>query len=313
MDLSKAVLYRGVPVNDAVLIPGKVLRGTTIETADYSGVQGIGYTEKRAAMDGVHASDVYLGPRDVTLQGLIYAENSAQLFDYLHTLRAIFSPTSAYQQSPGDRGFLPLQFQQPTGDTESFPGGVIPLQLFIRPRSLPSFQIARDRTGGVATRPQTMPWSVALWAKDPRVYVDPAQSFSVSGGPHTNVAGAAINRGDYESPLNVQINISTAPAAGQTVRIQGFNVDMTIKLLAEANRTYRWYGDDRVLMVQDSTNANAAQVLRMDLVAFATKNRKPMVPAAINPPVKPYTSSFTYSSTVALGSGSRLWWYEAFA
>jgi hypothetical protein len=313
MDLSKPILYRGIPVNDAVLIPGKVLRGVTIEGADYSAVQGLGYTEKRAAMDGVHASDVYLGPRDVSLQGIIYAENMAQMFDYLHTVRAIFSPTSAYQQSPGDRGFLPLSFQQPTADTQSFPAGIIPLQLFVRPRGLPSFRIVRDRMVGISTKPQTMPWAVELFAKDPRVYVDPAQNFSIAGGPHTAAVGAAINRGDYESPLNIAIYIGTAPGTGQTVTIHGFGVQMVIKLLNEANRVYRWYGDDRVLMVQDSTNAEAAQVLRMDLVTFATKNRKPMVPAAINPPSKPYSSSFTYWSTTALAANSRLWWYEAFA
>jgi hypothetical protein len=52
----------------------------------------------------------------------------------------------------------------------------------------------------------------------------------------------------------------------------------------------------------------------MDLVTFATKNRKPMVPALIAPPVKPHKTPYHYSSTVVtLAAGSRLFWSEAFA
>ena len=81
---------------------------------------------------------------------------------------------------------------------------------------------------------------------------------------------------------------------------------------------YRWFGDDRVLMMQDvtrpATQATAPLVLRMDLVTFAGKNRRPMVPAAINPPDRPFKTTFTYYRTLAtLAAGSRLFWSEAFA
>jgi hypothetical protein len=315
MDISKSVTYRGIEVNGAALYPGRTLRGIAIENIDYSGVEAVGYTEKRAAADGMHASDVYLGPRMVELSGHVYASSASELFDYLHVLRAVFSPTSAYQESPGDRGFLPFKFQQPTLDLDSFPDGVIPLQMHLRPRANLRFSVNRDRIIGEAKKPTATPWAAELWAKDPRVYVDPSQSVDISGGPWTNKAGQAINRGDYETPLNVMAVVtSPAPAAGMTIRIVGFGVDMTISLLAEANRVYRWYGDDRVLMVQDSSaGASAPQVLRMDLVSFATSNRKPMVPASINPPVRPFSSSFTYTTTYALAAGSRLFWSEAFA
>jgi hypothetical protein len=51
----------------------------------------------------------------------------------------------------------------------------------------------------------------------------------------------------------------------------------------------------------------------MDLVTFNTKNRRPGVPASINPPARPFSTEYTRSCTVALASGSRLFWNEAYA
>lgn len=322
MDISKSISYRGLELNGAALEPGRVLRGIAVEAVDYSNVDVVGYTEKRAGSDGVHASDVYLGGRTVQLSGHIYATSLAEMFDFLHVIRSVFSPTSAYQQSPGDRGFLPIHFQQSTLDDESFPGGVVPLYMNVRPARPPVFAINRDRQdsnkNGHGQRPTAMPWSVNLLAKDPRVYVDPSRSVDVSGAAGaSNVAGSAINRGDYETPLNIMLVIGAAVPAVGSFRVTGFNgIDMTIKIEAKANTVYRWMGDDRVLMTEDiSAGAGTAPlVLRMDLVTFATKNRKPMVPASINPPARPFSTPFHYWRTgAALAAGSRLFWSEAFA
>ena len=190
------------------------------------------------------------------------------------------------------------------------------LVMYVRPSSSLHFTIIRDRiraTGGKLAA--ATPWSIRLWARDPRVYVTPIKVWDLSGGPWTNQAGSAVNRGDYETPLNILLVKAAAPGAGKTVRIfNGFGIDMTITLLNQANMIYRWYGDNRVLMTQDSSaGPNSPETLRMDLVTFATQKRKPMVPALINPPSKPFTSTFTYTTTVALDTGSRLFWSEAFA
>ena len=126
MDISKSISYRGLELNGATILPGRTLRGIAIEAADYSNVDVVGYTEKRAGSDGVHASDVYLGGRTVQLSGHIYATSLAEMFDFLHVLRSVFSPTSAYQDDPGARGFLPIHFQQSTLDIDSYPAIVGP-------------------------------------------------------------------------------------------------------------------------------------------------------------------------------------------
>jgi len=316
MDLSKPVYYRGLNINSAVLETGRTLRGITVESIDYSNINTVGYTEKRAGSDGMHASDIYLGDRRVELTGHIYAPTLPGMFDLLHVVRAVFSPTSAYIESPGDRGFLPMSFEQPTLDTTSYPSGIIPLFMNLRPDP-PRFSINRDRQDGSGgKRPVSTPWAVRLTAKDPRMYVNPAQSVSIVS-PASAIPGVAMNRGDYETPLNIQLVVgATVPGAGSYFRITGLNgIDMKIVIEAKANTIYRWFGDDRVLMTQDvSGGTNTAPlIMRMDLVTFATLNRKPMVPAQINPPSKPFTTPFTYWCTTTLAPSSRLFWNEAFA
>jgi hypothetical protein len=316
MDLSRDINYRGLDLNDAELVAGaRLLRGLAVEEADYSAVEAVGYTEKRAEADGLHASDVYLGPRLIEMRGLIYAATAPEMFDRLRLLRVVFSPTSAYQEDPVNKGFLPLRFHQPTEDKQSFPSGVIDLFIRARPRALPRFRIVRDRTIGVAGKPQTMGWTVGLLAKDPRVYVDPQQVLDIAAaGSPTAKPGRAVNRGDYESPLNILLVIgNVAPVAGSYFRLQGFGVDMRIQIEPKANVVYRWRGNDRTLMVQDARDPNSPEALRMDLVTFQGRARKPMVPAKINPASRPFTSDFTYTCTTTLAAGSRLFWNEAFA
>jgi hypothetical protein len=298
-----------------------VLSGYAVENVDYSSVEGVGWTEKRAAADGLHASDVYLGGRRIEMSGFVYGTNLAEYFDFLHTLRSLFSPTSAYLDSPGDRGFLPLEFTQPTNNLTNWPGdpvgppvlepGVIPLYISVRPLANVRFNIARDRQSKQGNGPTSSAWQVQLLAKDPRVYVNPPQTVSLVGGPFALTSGTAKNRGDYETPLNILLAVDALPSAAGTFHLTGLNgIDMTITIEKKAKTVYRWFGDDRVLMTEDVTNGpgSAPLVLRMDLVSFATKNRRPSVPA------KPFSLAFQYTSTVVpYATGSRLFWSEAFA
>jgi hypothetical protein len=314
MDLSKPIEYRGLQLNDVDLYAGqRLLRGLTVEDVDYSDVEGVGYTEKRAEADGMHASDIYLGPRTIEMRGLIYAATLPEMYDRLRLMRVVFNPTSAYQDDPVNKGFVPLNYTQPTEDTQSFPGGQISMFINARPRRQVRFSFSRDKLVGNANKPQAIPWAVSLLARDPRVYVRPLQMVVLTGPTAGPTGGKAMNRGDYESPLNIMLVIgNSAPPAGE-FRLQGFGVDMRIKIEAKANVVYRWRGVDRTLMTQDARDANSPEALRMDLVTFAGRDRKPMVPAKINPQQRPFMSDFSYSCDVPLASGSRLFWNEAFA
>jgi hypothetical protein len=315
MDLTRPVRYRSLQLNDVALESGRrLLTGISLERADYSQVQAVGYVEKRAESDGMHASDVYLGPRQIDLSGMIYADSPATLFDTLRLLRITFTPTSAYQDDPVNKGFVPLYYSQPTKDLQSFPSGEINLFIRARPLGLPRWDITRDRLLGVPNgRPQAMPWNVSLMAKDPRVYIDPAQEQQLSG-TYAGQRFEAKNRGDYESPLNILLVIgNTAPTApGRfTIRELG-GVEMSITIEAKANVIYRWRGNDRTLHTQENT-PGAPEALRMDLVNFVGRMRKLMVPAKIEPEQRPFVSPYNISCNVPLAAGSRLFWNEAFA
>ena len=313
MDLSKPIGYRGMPIN-TLTETGRTLKGVVVENADYSDVVGVGYTEKRAAADGIHASDVYLGPRGIDLSGFIYAVDLSDLFDTLHLMRAAFSPTAAYQESPGDRGFLPLTFSQPTGKLTDFPEGVINLMMLARPERNLRFTLNRDRltdkglvlgapgSSKAGVRASVIGWAARLVCKDPRVYVQDEQQQELSG-TQTVIGKTAINRGDYETPMHMSL-IAADATAGKFTLTGLNNVDMEITLEAgKSGYTYRWFGDDRVLMTQKTINDPL--VLRMDLVKLGTANRKPMV--------SPGGRAYQYSHTANLAAGSRLFWSEAFA
>jgi hypothetical protein len=240
------------------------------------------------------------------------------MFDALHTLRAVFSPTSAYQEDPGDKGFLPLEFVQPTTHVESFPTGLIPCYLLARPSQSLAFTINSSRQSREGKGANATAWTGRLIAKDPRVYISPGQSIPINGAAKPT-AGAdilATNRGDYDAPFSIQLVITTAPGSVGTFHLTKLNgIDMTITIPNVANRTYRWFGDDRVLMSQDTTGGVTTNPLNlaMSLVTFNGNNRRPMVPASINPHDQPYAPPLSYTCTVPLAAGSMLFWSEAFA
>ena len=321
MDLSAPVSYRGYPINSLVE-NGRVVKGVVIEAVDYSDVPARGYSENRAASDGTHASDVYNGPRRIDMTGFIYEPTLAELFDALHVMRAVFSPTSAYTESPIERGFLPLLYSEPTTKTTSFAGGLISLKMLARPDSNLRFNITRDRLTDKALvdgsssvrkaglRPTVISWGARLICKDPRVYVATDKTFPFLGTQATLLAGAAPNRGDYETPLDIFLYpVGTSSGIFQLTGLNG--IDMTITVEAKADTIYRWFGNDRVLMTQTG-GVSSPWVLRMDLVKFDSVNRKPMIPAKINPS-QPYEATFQRKHTVDLAAGSRLQWSEAFA
>jgi hypothetical protein len=313
MDLSKPVTYRGLNVNN-VTQHMRTLRGFSVESADYSTVEAVGYTEKRAAGDGIYASDVYLGPRLLDLRGLLYANSLPELFDQLRLLRVVFSATSAYTEDPINKGFMPLRYSTPTMDKTSFPGGVIPLYINVRPRMAPKFLITRDRIVGFADKPQAIPWEAYLIARDPRVYIEGPQQFPVYGPTaDVGVRVDAINRGDYETAINIVLATGPGTQPAGYFRMLGGGADMRINIEAKPNTIYRWRGEDRILTTQDATNEGAAESLRMDLVSFTGREDHPVMDAEINPLNRPYTTPITFITNLNLAPGSRIFWNEAFA
>ena len=323
MDLSRPVAYRGLELNDAVptIATGRIT-GIQIDDASIGMVPGVGYTEKRSMADGRDASDVFLDGRRIIISGTVFGFDRADAHDRFQELRAALSPTSAYTSSPGSYGFLPLTWDEPTGDTRFLadPGGTIRyrhLYANVRPTATPELRIRRDSTGGKTTLGTGFPFQAIFDAKDPRLYIDPPKTADFIDGA-TGQTGNWVNRGDYPAPLNVLL--VTAAHAGKegkfSLTVGGST--MNIKLAPSTVQSiYRYDGTLKILTLEE----NSVEVLRMDLLSFPVESTHPLIPP--NPPVPAGLSSpWSFSNYVVVDSthailgllaGSRMWFNEAFA
>jgi hypothetical protein len=306
VDLNRPVTYRGLDLTKMELGPtGRNLRGYSILHVDFSDVEGEGYREKRAFDDGYDAGNVYLGFRNVRISGTVYGESLGDLWDRMQKLRSRFTPTLAFAEAPGDYGFMPLDYEQKTLLTGDWPGGVMPLRMYLRPMRQPQFTVSADRLSGKDANGWSMEWSVLCWARDPRIYVKDAQSIPMSGTAGGGATSFLINRGDYPAPLNFELLV----AANGPVRVfdytgggSGFKVTIPVS----ANQ--RLVRVDSVLKVVTLQELNT-ETLRMDLIVFDQGLTWPRVRTTI-----PYeTYSWTCTGSPGLAAGSRSFHHEAYA
>lgn len=301
MDLTRAVMYRGLNLNGAAqLEQGERLYGSLLQSVQMGNVPGVGWVEKRSLGDGNDASDVYLGARRVFLSGHLYGRSRAEMFDFQQVLVTALSPTAAYEENKADFGYNPLYYSVPTKDTafdEDANGDRLRiLYVNTRPLATPTVDINRDASGGQDNLGSGIAWSSVLEAKDPRVYVFPDREVNLDGSD----SGDFVNRGDYPAPLNFLLVVPPGSAGG-TFHFEGAQTNMDIEILAAAARqVYRYDGYLHVLTV----DTNGLEVLRMDLLKFVNETTHPVVLAGSSP----WTATGP-----ALETGSRLFWAEAYS
>ena len=301
MDLSRAVIYRGLDLNGVAQIdPGGRLYGAQIANVQMGNVAGVGWTEKRSLGDGNDASDVYLGPRRMLMQGHVYGRTRAEMFDFQQVLLTTLSPTSAYDSNPSDFGYNPLYYSVPTEDTDyDEEDGVRIRHLYVnvRPLATPTVDINRDASGGLELSGSGIAWSSVLEGKDPRVYVYPDREVDLQGPGEES--GTFFNRGDYPAPLNIHLVI--APSTSGTFHFVGAGTNMRITVpAASVQQVFRYDGYLHILTV----GTNGLDVLRMDLLSFVNETTHPVVQSG---------SSDWTTDGPALAAGSRLLWAEAYS
>ena len=309
MDLKRPVYYRGIDLNDADVSTlsasrGK-LRGISLEAVSYGAVRGVGYKEKRAQGDGYDASDVYLGLRTIKMRGTIYGDTRAEAFDRLQELRAAFTPSGAYLESPYEYGYLDLQFDEPTENLTEFTNGYRSCFIKARPVAQPEWTVTKGADGGEEYGGESIPFSVELEAIDPRVYIQGGVVIPLTGG--LSGSGNTTNRGDYPAPLNILLSVRAAAVAGSfTLNAGGSTLTITIPN-STSDQTIRLSGEKKVLTVEE----NNVESLRMDLLTFGTDSTWPLV----TPGSQGYSWSTTglVSGDLGTGNDSRIWYWEAFA
>ena len=300
MDLSRAVVYRGLNLNGvAQLAAGERMYGSQITSVRMGNVPGVGWSEKRSLGDGNDASDVYLGARRMLLSGYVYGRTRAEMFDFQQDLITALSPTAAYNSSPAEFGYNPMYYAVPTEDVawamDPMGDRLRTLYVNVRPLATPAVDIVRDSSGGQDELGSGIAWSVTVEAKDPRVYVFPDRETPLSGSD----SGVFPNRGDYPAPINLLLVVR--PSTPGTYRFIGAGSDMSITCpTSSVRQIIRYDGYLRVLTME----TNGLEVLRMDLLHFANETT--------HPAVMPGNTSWQGSGP-SLDTGSRLFWAEAFS
>lgn len=301
MDLTKAVSYRGFPLNTITKDAQQRLTGCEVIRADWPGTQGHGYGEKRALADGFDYSDVFLGKRQIGLTGALYGISRGAFFDSAQALTTALTPTAAYDADPNLRGFLPLDYYVATADLSNWPSAFIHKQVFVRPSRQPSLIYESDRTGGDDDQPLSLEWSALVECRDPRVYYFTSTDTVISATAASG-SGDLVNKGDYPSTLNILLVVAAGSPAG-TWKFVGAGTDMTITIPTNAlQQIIRYSSREKVLALE----VNAIQTLRMDMLAFNNQKTHPLLPVGL--------SAYSWTLTTAdLAAGGRIWHYDSWA
>ena len=309
MDITEDVTYRGLLLTGADHGPGgnHPIEGIRTTRVRFGDVSVHGYTEKKSLDDGFDASDVFLGTRVVNIRGELFARDKAGLFDMLDLLRLKFTPTDAYNESPEQRGYLPLGFSQPTGLTVYWPTGFIERVLYCRPSMQPEHDLEFSALGEQDEDGYVVPFTLQLEAKDPRFYNPLPVTEYIVGTVMTQGSGNITNRGNYPAPLNMLLHTLAAQEDEATFTFVGYGSNMTVTIPGGA--------EDRTIRV-DSINkvctltVGEVETLRMDLITFTADTTWPKV---LPTPEGAAPDGYNWSCTEDLDAASRFFLQEAWA
>lgn len=279
MDLSRAVTFRGVNINDLVIPDGGPLDGYRVDAFEMRPVDGIGYREKRSLDDGEDFSRVYLSGRTYILRGTIFAITLGSLHDRMSVLRTLFNPVLCYADDQPGHGFLPLSFSWLTENTGDFGTGIISVAAGVRPAFVPGFDIMRasssDFAGNDSDGGFSIPYQVVLLSKDPRIYGDTIQDAFPDG------SSSLVSRGNYYSPVFIELVAPAISATQITTTLTGFGTVMTLQAPGDqgaVERIVRVDGYRKVCTLE----VNGTVTPRMDLVSFSSGITYPRAIPGIN-------------------------------
>ena len=126
------------------------LSGYKVLSATFGDVTMTGYVDKRALHDGVDAGDTYLGTKTLSIVCGVFGSSIADFHDRVQALLDASRPVPREYQD--DYGFRNLAFSQATIDTTNFTSGYIPMQMKVRPVSIPAVQLSSAQSIGVSSK-----------------------------------------------------------------------------------------------------------------------------------------------------------------
>ena len=290
MDLTAPIIYNGLTVSGLTgTAGGSPSVGTVIERINISDMDVHAYLDKRALQDGVDAGDVYIGARTVIIDAAVYGSTKAHGWDNLQAWLRAFHPRIAFNADTANLGFLSMKFRQPTISTAVWTDAYIPLQFYLRPARPASYVVERLPSGGVAGKGLAFQVQSALVARDPRKYVQTAQSILVNSNSQT-----VPHRGDYPTaPILTWTMTSGGPTA---LWFQVAGATTTINMTGVSSGTFTFDFGKRTLV--DQTGASRASL-------FTGQPQFNEIPPG-------GTTVGLFDNTGVGGGGVTLTYYEAF-
>lgn len=305
-DLTEQMDYRGFVLNDPDIaeniVSGKAA-GSVIDSADWSDVDVVQFTEKRSEDDGMDAGPVFLGGRRLRVAGTLYDTSRPLLYDRLRALRAALSPTLAFREDPSRKGYLDLNYVEPTTD-EAYSGDAfkIALRMEALPR-LVGWVEQRDRIGGNAADALAIPYQATFTTINPRVLSQQPVTLNLDGTGSV-FSGEVLNRGNYHVPFNMLIRC-TAAGGVVSVAIGGSTFTLTIPTAA-GDQIIRYRGFDKLITAEVA----GQQTNKMGYIDFPTAVAWPLIGGGS----VPYTIDATGITLIDDEDGqSHLWFWEGYA
>lgn len=305
MDLGvgKSILYRNWDFNSVTQTAGNDigsgLGGCQVDHVDWSDLDVVQFTEKRSLSDGLDVGVPYLGGRRLTMTGTLYGVTRALLYDALRELRSVCNPVMAYREEPGDKGYLPMYFSEPTNDIDNWPDGAIPMRVLVMPHNFQA-SIVRNASGGDDGDALAIPWSCMFTMRDPRIYAE--CPIEIPFTPTQNVADNVNNPGVYPAPLNGEWIVTSH--AG-TITIAMGDSQLTITLPTSTNdRIVRMKGEEKILTIEEDD----VEALAMNAITFQNNTTWPLMPPGIS------AYSVTFGGGLVLDdTNSKLWFWPSWA
>lgn len=164
--------------------------------------------EAKAQRDGSEAYQPRKLSKMIRIDGWAKSTTIPALWDKVDALNEAYDPVLAFDGDTAtfDKGFLPLDFSQPTDDVANYATGLIPLRYYAR-----SMQAPVDTSSKFLGRQAR--FSIVMQAIDPRRYLQTLSSVGLSSG-----ANAVDNTlAQYPSWPTLTLSMTGAGSAGWTI------------------------------------------------------------------------------------------------
>ena len=253
------------------------LSGYKVLSATFGDVQLTGYVDKRALHDGVDAGDAYLGTKTLSIVCGVFGSSIADFHDRVQALLDSSRPIPREYQT--DEGFRNLAFSQATIDTANFTSGYIPMQMKVRPASIPAVQLTSAQSIGVSAKGFAANVQLTFVARKPYKFLQTEQSITISSSSATTSfpnLGSAIVYPNFELIYSVASTYASATIGSITftfdsVALKLSSLDFPAKT---ASSEVRWYVDfDNQTVyrgVRSTAGGDYVKTLRQDVINSTT-------------------------------------------